>query len=155
MTVPAVSDRFPRGALLGAALMVGLSLAAAAGARIVGVASMIPVSAALFQRDLRFEDRSDGSIVVFDGTASRPSEVIAPGGNNGFLRATVRGLAQERKRQGFGADAPFRLTGWADGRLTLDDPLTRRHIELEAFGPTNAQAFAGFLTLTRPERGLP
>ena len=38
------------------------------------------------------------------------------------------------------------MTGYADGRLTLDDPATKRHIELEAFGSTNALAFAKILT---------
>ncbi len=29
---------------------------------------------------------------------------------------------------------PFHLSAWRDGRLTLDDPATGRHVELEAFG---------------------
>ncbi len=41
---------------------------------------------------------------------------------------------------------PFRLIAWSDGRLTLDDLATKRHIELEAFGPTNERVFAEFLS---------
>ena len=41
---------------------------------------------------------------------------------------------------------PFRLSAWSDGRLTLDDPATARHIELQAFGSTNTEVFAQLLT---------
>ena len=66
-------------------------------------------------------------------------------GANGFLRGTLRGLARERKRQGVGAEQPFRLIGRADGRLTLEDPATGRRVDLESFGPTNAAVFAQML----------
>jgi len=40
---------------------------------------------------------------------------------------------------------PFHLALHVDGRLTLEDPVTARTIELEAFGPTNSGAFARLL----------
>ena len=61
---------------------------------------------------------------------------------NGFLRGTMRGLARQRVRQDADRDIPFRLTEWADGRLTLEDPTTGRMVEMEAFGSTNEDAFA-------------
>ena len=36
----------------------------------------------------------------------------------------------------------FQLVGRADGRLTLVDPGTQRRVDLESFGPTNAEVFA-------------
>ncbi len=42
-----------------------------------------------------------------------------------------------------GAETPFRLTRWSDGRLSLDDPATDRHVDLEAFGPTNVGRLRG------------
>jgi len=71
-------------------------------------------------------------------------DVVAPG-TNGFLRGTLRGLARERKRQGIGPEAPFRLTAHDDGRLTLADPATGRRVDLESFGPTNAAVFSQLL----------
>ena len=63
--------------------------------------------------------------------------VVAPG-TNGFLRGVLRGLARERKLERSAIEPPFRLTRWADGRLSLEDPATGRRIDdLEAFGPTN------------------
>ena len=57
----------------------------------------------------------------------------------------MRGLASERKHEDIGDAVPFRLTEWADGRLTLEDPTTHRTIELEAFGRTNEEVFARML----------
>ena len=78
-------------------------------------------------------------------------------GEAGFLRATLRGLAQQRLREDMGSAQPFRLTRWADGRLTLDDPATQRHIELEAFGVSNEAVFADLLDAgeTKPSRTQP
>jgi putative photosynthetic complex assembly protein len=135
----------PRGALLGAAGLVAISLLSVAAARIVGTPSMIPSSSVVTAADLRFEDRADGGVNVFEGASAQPSHVITPG-TNAFVRATVRGLAQQRKREGLGGETPFRLTAWTDGRLTLDDPATGRHVELVAFGRTNSGAFARLLT---------
>ena len=58
----------------------------------------------------------------------------------------MRGLVRDRKRQDLGAEAPFRLTRWADGRLSLQDEATGRSIDLGAFGPTNAAVFAHLMT---------
>ena len=43
------------------------------------------------------------------------------------------------------AHTSFRLTRWADGRLSIEDPTTRESYELEAFGSTNEAVFARFL----------
>ena len=66
---------------------------------------------------------------------------IAPE-TNGFMRATLRGLVRARKLADVGDATPFMLTRWDDGRMTLDDTTTGRKVALEAFGPTNAGAFA-------------
>ena len=78
-------------------------------------------------------------------------ETVAPG-TNGFLRGTMRGLARERKRQGIGAELPFRMIGRADGRLTLEDPGTGRRVDLGSFGPTNAAAFARLMARSTQRR---
>ena len=93
---------------------------------------------------------SDGGVTVRDARVDQRVAIIEPG-TNGFLRATVRGLAQERMREEPAPGPPFRLTAWADGRLTLEDPTTGRTVEMEAFGKTNAEAFAQLLT----DRGKP
>ncbi len=81
---------------------------------------------------------------------------IAPE-TNGFMRATMRGLVRERKRSGIGDATPFLLTRWDDGRMSLEDTTTGRRVPLEAFGQTNAGAFAHlfFVSGGRPMNLLP
>lgn len=150
-----MSDRFanqpfPRSALIGAATLVGVALLTAATARIGGIGvTRMPESVPVASRDLRFQDRLDGAVAVLDARAGdREVHVLAPG-TNGFVRGVLRGLVRERKRRDIGAEAPFRLIRWADGRLSLDDPVTQRRIELGSFGPTNAEAFAQLMSAGR------
>ena len=146
----AVDRTLPKGALVGAAVLVALSLAMVAAARIGGYRpAQPPVSTVVDSRELRFVDRSDGAVLVYAGASApdesdRPVDVLAPG-TNGFVRGVLRGLVRERRADHIGAAPPFRLTRWADGRLSLDDPSTGRHVDLEVFGPTNAGAFAQIL----------
>ena len=141
------SQPFPRGALVGAAALIGLSLVVAAASRLDGLQMGQPPTGetAVASRDLRFVDRADGAVVVSEAADGRVVDVLAPG-TNGFARALLRGLARERRREEIGREPPFRLTRWADGRLSLADVATGQEITLQAFGPTNANAFAQLLT---------
>lgn len=94
--------------------------------------------------DLRFEDREDGSVVVIDAENDAVLETLAPGGD-GFLRSSMRLLAQSRRSDGVGADVPFSLMRTASGQLLLIDPVTGDQVDLWAFGKTNAGTFARFL----------
>ena len=140
------SQPFPRGALLGAAALISVALLAAAAGRLAGTVTAETATAAPVQvRELWFRDRGDGAVFVYDARDQRLVQVLAPG-SNGFLRGVLRGLARERRRQDLGPQPPFRLTRWDDGALSLEDLATGRRIDLQAFGPTNAEAFARLLT---------
>jgi putative photosynthetic complex assembly protein len=146
MSSNSIGPAFPRGALLGAAALVTIAIVAATAGRLTGIgASHMPDGTAVESRDLRFADRSDGAVVITEAGSDRVVDV-APPGTNGFLRSTLRGLARDRKRRDLGAEAAFRLTRWADGRLSLEDEATGRRIDLGAFGPTNAGVFAHLMT---------
>jgi putative photosynthetic complex assembly protein len=137
---------FPRPILAVAGTVIALSIVTAAAGRMTGAANSAPTSAAVASRDLLFRDQPNGGVAVFDaGNTSAPIDMIAPE-TNGFLRATMRGLARQRLRQDADREVPFRLTGWADGRLTLADPTTGRTVEMEAFGITNEAVFAHLLS---------
>ena len=103
-----------------------------------------PASSVIQSRDLRFADRADGAVLVYDVADGQLTYTLPPG-TNGFVRGVLRGLVRERRADHIGAAQPFRLTRWADGRLSLDDPSTGRHVDLEVFGITNAGAFAEIL----------
>jgi putative photosynthetic complex assembly protein len=110
----------------------------------IGAASPAPLAPATATRRLHFDDRADGSVLVRDHDDAKHTVVIAPG-SDGFLRATVRTFARERKRSHLTAEQPFVLSAHADGRLSLFDPSTQRRVELSAFGPTNIERFARLL----------
>jgi putative photosynthetic complex assembly protein len=135
----------PKSALYGAAALIGAALLLVGAARLGGYDSKsVPDAPAVASRDLTFEDRADGAVVVRASDDDGAIGLLAPG-TNGFARGVLRGLVRERTMAGLGDDAPFRLTRFANGDLWLTDLATGRQIYLAAFGPTNAGAFAAFL----------
>ncbi len=118
-------------------------------------AAQSPHSSRLRTTDLVLQDRPDGSIAVFQANDHHLVDVIPPT-SNAFLRVLLAGLVRERRREGEGAPSlPFRVTRWSDGRLTIDDIATHKLIELNAFGPDNAGAFARLLDLSQPPSTAP
>lgn len=145
MTRPDKDRRFPRSTLVGAGALVLLSLCAAGFSRFSGIGTtQAPEADAVQSRTLRFEDRADGAVVVYDAKSDHVIDVLAPG-TNGFIRGVMRGLARQRRREDLGASPPFVLTRWSDDRLSIEDVATHVRIELESFGPTNEAAFAHLL----------
>ena len=146
-------DMLPRATLILAGAVVAFAFGAAATVR---VAHLPPAAspesmrasghvAPVASRTLRFLDRADGAVVIRDTRTGRLAAVIRPGEATGFIRGVMRGLARDRRQRGAGAATPFTLTLWRDGELSLTDPVTRRSIELTAFGSTNRAAFAALL----------
>lgn len=142
----------PPAALKAAVALVGFSLLLVAGVRVGAVSpsanpSQIRAEAKLrptAERQLRFADTADGKVLVTDAATGRDVAAIGAEGS-GFIRGVMRGLARERRQHGEGAAAPFRLSAWPNGGLTLTDDTTGRVIELGSFGPSNRAAFAHFL----------
>ena len=141
---PSPSSTTPIVPLVAMAALVLSCLVGVSAVRLTGLSTVQQADAAtLSMRQLRFEDRADGSIAVLDADSGSLLATVAPG-TNGFLRSAMRGLVRERKRQGLGPETPFELLGRVDGRLTLVDPGTGRRIDLESFG-TNSAVFAQLL----------
>ena len=137
-------DGVPRGILFGAAVLVGFALLTAGLARQTDVGTLhMPPASVVDRFSLRFEDRPDGSVVVRDAEDGSDIYVVQPG-TYGFIRSTLRGLARERRRADFDATTPFVLTRWSDGTVSLEDTTINRRVNLDAFGPDNARAFAQF-----------
>lgn len=130
------------------ALVVGaltVLVIAVAMFRSSGVSIREPDSAAIEIRELRFEDRKDGSVAVIDHKTNRQIDAIT--GEAGFARGTLRGFARDRRARSVGPEHPIQLIARADGRLTMSDPLTGRIVDLESFGPANAAVFGRFLAM--------
>jgi putative photosynthetic complex assembly protein len=92
---------------------------------------------------LTFADEPNGSVLA--STADGRVLASIPARDDGFLRMTLRLLAEQRMRQGFDATAPFILTEQAGGHFVLTDPTIHQNVELEAFGPSNVVEFSSLL----------
>ncbi len=143
----AAQRRFPRGALFGAGALVSFAILAAVSARIGGIGvTRVTDSDPVSVRELLFVDRTDGGVDVVAADSNKTIDILPPG-QDGFVRIVLRGLARERVRQNQGRHVPFRLTRWADGRLSVEDPTTSRRVDLGAFGAVNAASFAKLMTV--------
>lgn len=133
----------PRLPLLAIAALLAVTVVAAFVGRVTHAGAYLPPATQRAERDLLFYDRDDGAVLVLAPSDRHVVKVYE--GEQGFLRGTLRGFARTRHMAGLGANIPFRLASWSDGRLTIDDPATGQHVELMAFGPTNAAVFAPLL----------
>jgi putative photosynthetic complex assembly protein len=140
---------FPPGVLWGAAVIIAITITLAAVARHTGMTvTDINQSPPVKVLELRFDDQRDGAIAVFDTERGDVVDVLRPG-TSGFVRNVMRSLARERLMHGGKPETPFRMTRWADGRLTIDDPTTGRHVDLGAFGSMNTASFARLIEKDR------
>ncbi len=147
----------PRPVLIAAGVLAVATIIGAGVARRTGAGHVEPPrSSVAASRDLWFDDAPGGVVIVRTHTAAGVDSTVATlhSGEGMFVRGTLRALARGRRLGASATDAdaatavshaPFRLTRYADGRLTLDDSSTGAHLELRAYGPTNAAAFAGLL----------
>ncbi len=135
----------PKAFAIGGAALVGFTMLAVLFGRSESVGlTALPPGIPVARLDFNAEDQVDGSIAIRDASNARLVTMIQPA-QDGFVRGTLRALAQSRQRAGLGREAPFSLVHFEDGRLALSDTATGREVALEAFGPTNAQAFARLL----------
>lgn len=147
---PDPAHPLPKPILFGGIALALATVALIAGARETGIGlTHNPDVPAVASRDLAFADGPDGSLDVFEATGHQEIARVPPE-TGGFIRAALRGLGRNRLQHGDREDAPFRLALDRDNRLWLKDLATGQLIDLRAFGPTNADAFAAFL---KPEAG--
>lgn len=146
-------DTFPRWVLMCAGGVIALSLISVGLVRLTGNGPDQRPAPATQERQLRFEDRPDGSIAITDTRTGE--QVSSVQGEQGFVRGALRALTRERKARGLGPEQAFQLMVRQDGGLTLFDPATQQRVDLEAFGPTNANNFARLLKEPPPSRPMP
>lgn len=154
MAMRSVKPTIPRPVLLGtAAVLVAIMGWAYSEARrdeIPGAIdeAYVPSGELLSERSLRFADRTDGGVGVFDADSGDLLTVV-PSGEGSFMRGVLRTFAHERRLHDLSAAEAFKIARWSDGSVALEDPLTGATIDLRAFGVDNVAAFARFL----PYRG--
>lgn len=142
MSDPFNGQPFPRGALWAGAILIGLTMGLTLLARLSpeSTVSSLPADE-VHAREMVFEDRADHGIRVLNVSGDVIAE-IEPG-TQGFLRATLRNLSQDRADGN--EHVPFRIARHADGRVSVSDPLSGRFVVLDAFGADNAALFGDLL----------
>ncbi len=131
-----------RAPLIGAGVLIGVSLALAASAQLTGVGAWrVSLAEPLETISLNFADRPDGAVEVFDAVTGLKVWTY-DSGKHGFVRSVLRAVAHERKVSGLATDAPFELTRHADGNLSIVDPVTGARVIVNCFGKPNAAEIA-------------
>jgi putative photosynthetic complex assembly protein len=136
----------PKPMIIGAGLLIFCVIGLAIFARFTGAGRIArPASSVVAERDVIFQQLPGGVVRVLDAE-SRRVIISFPDGQGGMIRGSLRAFAYTRKVRGVELDgAPFRLTAWENGSLSLDDPSTDSRVELDAFGSENRAAFASLL----------
>lgn len=142
------SQPFPRGALIAAGSVIAFTIVLSAVGRYARLGepaapALSPASAA-HTIDLKFADQPNGGVLVTQAGTGAAVAVIPPN-SGGFVRGVLRGLTRERMMHRIGAGPPFRLSQWGDGHVEIEDLADGRRIDLNAFGPTNRDAFLRLL----------
>jgi putative photosynthetic complex assembly protein len=140
---------FPRGMLIAAGAMIGLSLLLAGAARLWDFgATRVAYAPVVEQRDLIFTDTATGAVGVIDVRDQQQIAELKPG-HDGFVRVVMRSMARDRSVLGALPDKPFRLARHSDDTLTLTDMATGEVVMLNAFGGMNRKSFEQFLAMGR------
>jgi len=135
----------PRKPLIALGALVAFAMLVVVVARVTGYTPPPPERGEVVaSRDLRFADRPDGVVEVYDANSDQLLASLEAGSEN-FIRGVLRSLARERRSHSISAQLPFRITRHSGGLLTLEDTATGRQIDLQAFGQTNVASFARLL----------
>ena len=137
-------EKFPTIALYAAAAIIVFAIGAAAIGRQNNVQNA-PASGAIQEPvesfvDLQFYDQKDGSVIV-KNAANSALVLTLPPGEDAFIRSVLRGFVRDRVALKLDEETPFRLYRLVDTRLVIEDPTTKKRINLRAFGPTQQAAF--------------
>ena len=131
--------------------LVAVSIAIAAWGKPAGEAPRFASAPAAVEIALSFEDGADGSVMARDTGGAEIARFAA--GEGGFVRVALRSFAATRMKKNVAAAEPFVLAKLGNGELVLRDPATGRAVLLDAFGETNAGAFAVLLAKTKNDQG--
>ena len=131
-------QKVPRGALIGAAVVIVIAVVLAAMGKANRADAPLPTVAQSVS--LQFADLPNGGVAVRSADGSREITTLEPE-SGGFVRGVLRGMFRTRKLESIGREAPFLLGRTEDGRFVLQDPETGHSVELRSFGRTNYESF--------------
>ena len=135
----------PKPVLYAAGLLILIMISIATFSKQTGIGRTEVIFAEIIEhRDLFFEDLANGDIHVMDANDNSTITTLHTG-EGAFIRGVMRGLVRERRSYQSGPEIPFELCKHADGRYSINDPVTKRRIDLNPFGESNIEMFSKLL----------
>jgi putative photosynthetic complex assembly protein len=132
----------PRGVLYGAAALILFTMVLTGVGQKTEMGTVrVPEGDVAYQVEVHFEDLGADGVEVVEASTGEVITTV-PTGQDGFIRGVLRGLDRIRKLESLDQEAPYRLTRWSDGRMSITDTITEERVELRGFGQTNLEAFA-------------
>jgi putative photosynthetic complex assembly protein len=147
----ALDDRpFPRGAVIGAGILIGATLLFVGAFQWTKfnnppAPEVIDETEIVQQRQIRFtgDPKSKSSpMSVFDAGSGEKIADLLP--NDGFVRTVLASMAFDRGKRGVTEEPTYRLIEWADSRVTIEDVTTGIKVNTGAFSPESKLAFKRF-----------
>lgn len=136
--------RVPRGALIGAAVLVGSVMATITAARHYDMGRMELHAVTPDQaRALVFRPQDNGEMLVFDREGREVTRLVIEGDT--FTMAAVRALAMQRPGRDDDEEYALVIRRDAAGHVELADPETGRAVRIEGFGEASFRKFAAYL----------
>jgi putative photosynthetic complex assembly protein len=122
-------------------LIAALAIVLTVLARLTGIGTElvdrgVPVEA----RAITLIQHPDGHLVMADATTGVVYSDSTPV-QGGFLRGVVRAFSLKRNAQGVPQSAPYAVTQWDSGRITLNDLSTGHQVPLDSYGPSVSRIF--------------
>jgi putative photosynthetic complex assembly protein len=122
--------------------IAGLALALTILARLTGIGTDLhPLGAPIASHAVTIIETADKSVVFSDAVAGKVL-LSYDAGRGGFFRSVLRAFALKRRAAGIAPEAPFDVTRWESGRITLSDPATGHRVPVDSFGPGVTRMFA-------------
>lgn len=136
--------RVPKGALIGAAMLIGFVVTTITVARQTetGLLETGPVEADE-ARALVFRPQDNGEMLVFDAGGRAVARLVVEGDT--FTMTAVRALAMQRPDRAGDEEYRLEIRRDAAGHIELADPETGRTVRIEGFGEASKRKFAGLL----------
>ncbi|MEO0328208.1 MAG: photosynthetic complex assembly protein PuhC [Pseudomonadota bacterium] len=109
-------------------------------------------TAAQLERTLYFLDGTNGQVVVYDARTRQKLGTFGKG-EGAFVRISMRSMMRQRTLKEIDHTHPFRLVKSSNGLLSITDPQSGGHIQINAFGPIAIESFARFLPTNHSAQG--
>ena len=141
--------RVPRGALIGAAIMIGFTMTAITTSNTSTGRLTVQTAQSQDRKLLVFKSLPGGEMMVMNEKREPLGHLVIEGDT--FMMTAVRAVAMQRDDRDEAGEFHLLLQRDGDGHLELADPATGRTVKLEGFGQASARAFARYLDSADPQ----